>query len=321
MKQNKELYIEMYKNLFASRVFEERLIEMYAAGKIPGHIHSGVGEEAVYVGTVASRKEGDYFKFTHRNVGSPNILGMSYDKIFAEILGKATGNSIGRGGINHIAELDKGVIGLSGALGCDISIGVGAAYTLKLSKTDNIAYVFLGDGTTSRGAFHESLNWASAWKLPVLFIVNNNEWSISTHISETCNVVNPGADRASAYGMASKVVDGTDLLEVYEAAKELADHVRGGNGPAILETKTYRWRGHFEGDQAKYRDSKITEEWLKKDCVKGLEDRLIGEGLLTKDEINDLRKDINSELDKAIAFAEASPEPSVEDIFNNIYAD
>lgn len=320
MKYSNELMLNLYEQLLGSRLFEEKLIDIYAMGKVPGHIHSGVGEEAVYVGALATRKEGDYFKFTHRNVSAPNLVGMDYNTIFSEIMGKETGNTKGRGGINHLAQLKHGIIGMAGSLGCDLAIAVGSAYSIKMSETDNITYVFFGDGTTSRGSFHEALNWASAWKLPVLFIVNNNQWSISTHISEVCNVENPGADRAAGYGIPSKVVDGTDVLEVYKASKELADGIREGKGPAILEAKCYRWRGHFEGDQAQYRDQKITDEWRKKDCLEKLEKYILKENIITEDEILSIKQEVNGELDKAIAFAESSPNPNPEDIFDGLFA-
>jgi pyruvate dehydrogenase E1 component alpha subunit len=310
----------MYKDLLGMRSFEEKLIEIYALGKVPGHIHSGVGEEAVFVGTLATRKDGDYFKISHRDIGSSKVIGMSYQTVFSEILGKDTGNSHGFGGVNHLSELSKGILGMSGALACDIPIAVGAAYSIKMFNRDNLAYIYFGEGTTSRGPTHEAMNWASAWKLPVLFIVINNQWAISTSIKETSSVENPGADRGPAYGMPSKVADGTDVFAVYDAAKELVDDIRMGNGPAILEIKTYRWRGHFEGDQARYRDAGITEEWKKKDCVKKLEEYMLGDNIVTPEEIQTLRNEINRELDEAIAFAEAAPDPKPDELYRNLYA-
>lgn len=320
MAYSKKLATALYRDLLEQRVFEEKLIEIYALGKVPGHIHSGVGEEAAYIGVLATRKEGDYFKFTHRNVGMSKVVGMSYQTLFSEILAKETGNSGGRGGINHLAQLSKGILGLAGSLGCDIPIAVGSAYSIKLSGCDNLTYAYLGDGTTSRGTVHEAMNWASAWKLPVLFVINNNQWSISTHIDEACNVENPGACRGPAYGIPAKVVDGTNVFDVYDAAKELVDSIRAGNGPAILETKTYRWRGHFEGDQARYRDAKIAEEWKNHDCLQKIEEYMREKKMITAKEINVLRNKINLELDEAIAFAEAAPAPDPADIFENLYA-
>lgn len=320
MSYSKELLMNMYKSLLADRLMEERLIELYAQGWVPGHIHSGVGEEASYTGVLATRMEGDQFKLTHRNVSAVHDVGLTYRHIFCEILGKLGGNSDGKGGINHLAQKSKGIIGLCGALGGDVAVSVGVSYALKMEKKDNIVYCFFGDGTTSRGPVHEAMNWASAWKLPILFIVNNNEWSIATHASEGCSIENPGAGRASAYNMRSAIVDGTDILEVYKVAKELSDYVREGNGPAILESKCYRWRGHFEGDQARYRDSKIAEEWQKKDCVTKFEEYLKDEKLISNQEIEEIRKEISADIEDGIAFAETAPQPELNTIYENIYA-
>ena len=243
MNYTKEFLIDLYKNLLQMRLFETRLYEIYALGKVPGHIHSGVGEEATFAGTLATRKEGDYFKISHRTISASSVIGVPLEKIFSEILGKATGNAEGKGGVNHVAELSKGMLGFSGTLGCDIPIAVGAGITIQYQKRDNVVYVYFGDGTTGRGPVHEAINFAATWKLPVLFICENNQFSISTPITEGVPVQNPAADRASAYGIPGKVVDGTDVLAVYEGAKEMTDYIRQGNGPAILECLAYRWNG------------------------------------------------------------------------------
>lgn len=321
MSYSKEFVTELYKNLLSMRLSEEKLVEIYKEGRVPGHIHSGVGQEATHVGTLATRKEGDYFKFAHRLVSISKVVGLPFNNIFAEILGRQDGNSRGGGGVNHIADLSRGILGMSGTLGCDAPFAVGAAYKLKLTGGDNIVYCYYGDGTSNRGPIHEAMNWAAAWKLPILFILDNNHWAISTCIYETTAVENPGADRAAAYGMPFKVVDGTDVLDVYEGTKELTDYIRAGNGPAILEAKSYRWRGHFEGDQCKYRDSDITEKWQKKrNCVKRMESYLRENQMMSEDEISDLYTEIGKELDAAVVFAEASPKATAEDLFNNILA-
>ncbi|NLJ58023.1 MAG: thiamine pyrophosphate-dependent dehydrogenase E1 component subunit alpha [Tissierellia bacterium] len=320
MTYSKDFLVKVYRDLAELRMFEEKLVEAYAQGKVPGHIHSGMGEEAVYAGTLATTKDGDYYKITHRPVGAAVTLGVSYETAFSEAMGKSTGNSGGRGGINHISELSKGMLGFSGSLGCDAAVGPGAALKIKKDKTDNIVYVYYGDGTSSRGPIHEAMNLAAVWKLPVLFICQNNQFGISTHISRGSSVENPGADRAAGYGMPSKIVDGTDALAVYEATKELVDDIRKGNGPAILEAKAYRWRGHFEGDQTPYRDAKITEEWMKKDCVKIMEKYLLDKKVVTEDEIKAINDELNDEMNKAIEFADNSPAITADEIYDNIYA-
>lgn len=319
MAYSKELLIKLYTGLLQVRMSEEKLVEIYALGRVPGHIHAGVGEEAPYVGTIAASDEGDYYKVTHRPVSVTRLAGVPYTKIFAEILGKAAGTSGAKGGVNHICQLDKGLLGTAGSLGCDMVVSIGAGLSAQYLGTGKIVYTYYGDGTSSRGSMHEALNMAAAWKLPVLFVCTNNQFAISTHESETIPVENPGADRAAAYGIPARVVDGTDVLAVYDAAKELTEYIRAGNGPAILETKCYRWRGHFEGDQAKYRDEKIAEEEREKCCVRRLEQYMEEQGIVTVPEMESIRSQVAAELEDGLAFAEAAPEPQVEDIFENLY--
>lgn len=321
MAYSKEVLLQLYTGLLQVRLSEEKLVEIYALGKVPGHIHSGVGEEAPYVGTFAASGEGDYFKVTHRPVSVTRLAGVPFRSIFAEILGKEAGTSGARGGVNHICELNKGLLGTAGSLGCDMVVSIGAALSAQYLKNNKIVYTYYGDGTSSRGTMHEALNMAAAWKLPVLFVCTDNQFAISTHESETIPVQNPGADRAPAYNMPARIVDGTDVLAVYDAARELSDYVRAGNGPAILETKCYRWRGHFEGDQAKYRDESAAEEMRKKCCIERLEHYLLENGGLTQAEMNEIREETAAELEDALAFAEAAPEPKTEDIFRNLYVE
>lgn len=319
MAYSKDFLIKTYRELVQLRLFEEKLVEIYTLGKVPGHIHSGVGEEATYVGTLATRKDGDYYKITHRPVGAATIIGVPLNTAFSEIMGKKDGNSGGRGGVNHVSLLSKGMLGFSGTLGCDMAVGAGAGLTIKKKGTDNIVYVYYGDGTSSRGPVHEAMNLAAVWKLPVLFICENNQFAISTHVTEGVSVENPGADRAAAYGMPSRIVDGTDVLSVYEGAKELTDYVRSGKGPALLEAKSFRVRGHFEGDQARYRSQEITEEWKKKDCVEKMEKYLLENMFITKEEIEAIRNEISGDLDKAIDFADKSLAPSTEEVYDYIF--
>lgn len=320
MQYEKAFLKELHKNLLEVRLLEQKLNDLYAQGRVPGHVHSGVGQEATYVGTLSTRKEGDYFKLTHRPITLPRMLGTSLDMLFGELLAKSTGNSGGRGGSLHIGELRTGVLGMSGTLGCDTGVAVGAALTIDMEERDNMVYMFMGDGTSSRGPVYEAMNLAAAWKLPVLFICENNQFAISTHCSTSIPVENALADRAAGYGMPSKVADGTDVLAVYEAARELSEYVRSGKGPAVLECKDYRWRGHFEGDQCAYRDAGVTKEWMeKKDCVKNLEAMLVAEGVLTEAEIQEMSQAFDQEMETAIAHAEAAPSMKPEEIYDYLY--
>lgn len=320
MQYSKEFLKEIHTHLLETRLMEEKLVELYAQGRVPGHVHSGVGQEATYVGVLSTRKDGDYYKLTHRPIALPRMLGTTLDVFFGELLAKITGNSGGRGGSLHIGELSKGMLGMSGTLGCDTGVAVGAALTIQMEERDNVSYMFMGEGTSSRGPVYEAMNLAAAWKLPVLFICENNQFAISTHSASTIPVANALADRAAGYGMPARVADGTDVIAVYKAAKELVDGIRTGSGPAVLECKSYRWRGHFEGDQCAYRDAAVTEKWVtEKDCVKNLETMLVAEGILTENEIAQERAAFDVEMEKAIVHAEAAPAMKPEDIYHYLY--
>jgi len=198
--------------------------------------------------------------------------------------------------------------------------GMGAALTLDMEGRDNIVYMFMGDGTSSRGPVYEAMNLAAAWKLPVLFVCENNQFAISTHVSTSIPVENALADRAAGYSMPARVADGTDVLAVYEAAKEMSEYVRDRKGPAVLECKDYRWRGHFEGDQCAYRDPAVTEKWIQeKDCVKNFEKTLIEQGVLTAEQAKKMREDFDSKMEEAIAHAEAAPEMTADEIYDFLY--
>lgn len=321
MSYSKEFLKEMYKNLLHMRMIEQKMVEIYAMGRVPGHVHSGVGEEASYVGVLTTRKAGDYFKPGHRPIASPYMVGTSLDVFFGELLGKSTGNSGGLGGSLHIGELSTGYLGMSGTLGSDTGVAVGAAMSIDLNGTDNMVYMFLGDGTTSRGPVYEAMNLAAAWKLPVLFVCDNNQFAISTPSAEMIPVENVLADRAPAFGMPSRVADGSNVLDVYEKAKELEDSIRKGNGPAILECKNYRWRGHFEGDKAPYRDAKITEDHIENnDCLKIFEHYLFENEVMTEEDTDALKASFETLLDEAIVRAEAAPALSTEDIDKYLFA-
>ena len=320
MQYTAEFLKNIYRDLLSVRLFEEKQVEVYALGKVPGHIHSGIGEEAVCTGVMATRKPGDWFKISHRPVGAGLVLGAPLETMFAELMGKVTGNAMGLGGVLHMSSLEHGMVGFSGTLGSDIAVADGAALSIQMAGTDNVSYVFYGDGTSNRGPVHEAMNLAAIWKLPVLFVCNNNQYAISTPSSFSSPVANPGADRAAGYGMPSRVADGTNPVAVYEAAKELVDYIRAGNGPAVLECKMCRMRGHFEGDQQKYRDLSVVEAWKEQDCIAKMEQILREECLLTSGEIQAIRDEINAKMDAAIAAADTSPEPTAEDLWRNLYA-
>ena len=320
MKYSKDFLIGIYKDLVKTRMMEQKLVDLYAEGIVPGHIHSGMGQEGSYVGVVSTRKQGDYFKFGHRPLSINYIVGEPMDEFFGELLGKLSGNAKGHGGTNHLGRLCDGVVGFSGTLGCDAGVSLGAAMTVDMEGRDNVSYFFYGDGTSNRGPVHEAMCLASVWKLPVLFICENNQFAISTPSSYSSVVKNPGADRAAGYGMPSEVVDGTDVLAVYEAAQRLTKGIRAGKGPAVLECKDYRWRGHFEGDQCPYRDAEEAKKWEEeKDCVKLFEEKLKAQKVLTDEDIAKIREDFAREMDESVQRAQAEPEMQPGDIYDYLY--
>ena len=320
MKYEKDFLEGIYKDLLKTRMMEQKLVDLYAEGIVPGHIHSGLGQEGSYVGVLSTRKKGDYFKFGHRPLSINYIVGEPMDEFFAELLGKITGNALGHGGTNHLGRLCDGVVGFSGTLGCDAGVSLGAALTISMEGRDNVSYFFYGDGTSNRGPIHEAMSLASVWKLPVLFVCENNQFAISTFSSYSSVVKNPGADRAAGYGMPSEVVDGTDVLAVHEAAERLSKYVREGNGPAVLECKDYRWRGHFEGDQCAYRDAEVTKKWMEeKDCVKNFEAVLKEQGVLTDEKIAEIRADFAREMEESVQRVQADPEMTPDKIYDCLY--
>lgn len=316
----KNTLLELHKKLTETRMLEEKLAAIYAQGIVPGHIHSGIGQEATFVGVLAHRKDGDYFKLSHRPAAAYYLVGTDLDTFFGEILAKKTGNSGGRGGILHIGHLKDGVLGFSGTLGCDAAIPVGAAMTIEAEGRDNVAFLFIGDGASNRGPMYEAMVLASDWKLPVVFVCENNGFAISTPTEYSSAVPNVLADKAAGFAMPSVVCDGTDVLAVYEAAGKMIDYVRAGNGPAVIECKSYRWRGHFEGDQCAYRSAEVTKEHMENgDCIRKLETQLFADGVISQAEIDTVRAGFEAEMDAAIARAEAAPEMTADEIFDGLY--
>lgn len=311
---------QLYRDLLRTRMLEEKLVDLYAKGIVPGHIHSGMGQEGSYVGVLATRKQGDYFKFGHRPLSANHLAGEPLDQFFGELLAKVTGNALGHGGTNHLGRLQDGVLGFSATLGCDAGVSVGAAMTIDLEGRDNVSYFFYGDGTSNRGPIHEAMALASAWRLPVLFVCVNNQFAISTPSAYSSAAANPGADRAAGYKMPSAVADGPDVLAVYEAAKRLTDGIRADGGPAVLECKEYRWRGHFEGDQCAYRDAEVTKRYMEeKDCVKLLGEKLTAQGVLSPEDIGQMRRDFDSEMDAAVQAAQAAREMTPDELYDCLF--
>lgn len=320
MDLSNEKLIEMYRTMKKIREFETKAAELFAEGRIPGFVHLYIGEEAVATGVCANLKDSDYITSTHRGHGHIIAKGGDLKYMFAELYGKATGYCKGKGGSMHIADADKGILGANGIVGAGHNIAIGAGLSAKYRGTDQVCICFFGDGSTNQGTFHESLNMASIWKLPVIFVCENNLYGISMHQSRH-QAIQDVADRAVAYNIPGVVVDGNDVLAVYEAAREAINRARNGQGPTLIECKTYRHRGHFEGDPTTYRDEEEVREWLEKDPISRLINYMLENNVATEDDIKNIDGEIAEEIKEAIKFAEESPFPPVEAAVEDIYTD
>ncbi|MFY9371036.1 MAG: thiamine pyrophosphate-dependent dehydrogenase E1 component subunit alpha [bacterium] len=318
MMQDKEKLVWMYRKMVEIRIFESRVAELFAAGKIPGFVHLYIGEEAVAVGACANLKDTDFITSTHRGHGHCIAKGGRLDLMMAELFAKETGYCKGKGGSMHIADVEIGILGANGIVGGGLGIAPGAGLSAKMRGTDQVTICFFGDGASNQTTFHEGINLASAWKLPVIFVCENNQYGISLHQSRHQNITDI-ADRATAYGIPGVVVDGNDVMAVYEAVGEAVKRARAGEGPSLVECKTYRWRGHFEGDPQMYRPQEEIEEWKAKDPIPRFEALLAEMGVMTAEEAEAIRKEVAAEVEAAVEFAEKSPEPAPEAALEDLY--
>jgi pyruvate dehydrogenase E1 component alpha subunit len=315
----KEDLLEMYRKMLEIRFFEEKVFELYGRNLVPGTIHLYTGEEAVAVGVCSALSKDDYITSTHRGHGHCIAKGADLKRTMAEILGKKTGYCKGKGGSMHIADFSIGMLGATAVVGAGLPIAVGAALSAKLRKTDQVVACFFGEGASNQGTFHESINMASAWKLPVIFVCENNLYAMGTRQSRIMNVEDI-ADRAVSYGIPGVSVDGNDVLAVYEATRIATERARKGEGPTLIECKTYRHKGHSRVDSAKYRPREEVEEWLRKDPIKRLRDKLIQAGILTEGEFQEVEKKVSNAIEDAVKFAVESAYPPPEEALEDVYA-
>jgi pyruvate dehydrogenase E1 component alpha subunit len=315
----KEKLIEMHRKMLKIRFFEEKVFELYAQNLVPGTIHLYLGEEAVAVGVCSTLRREDYITSTHRGHGHCIAKGAELKRTMAEILGKKTGYCKGKGGSMHIADFNIGMLGATAVVGAGLPIAVGAGLSVKLQGTDQVVACFFGEGASNQGTFHESINLASVWKLPVIFVCENNLYAMGTRQSRVMNIENI-ADRAAAYGIPDVVADGNDVLAVYEATQKAVERARKGEGPTLIECKTYRHKGHSRVDPAKYRPKEEVEEWLAKDPIRRFKEKLLQTNILTEAEIQRIEKEVLDEIEEAVKFATESPYPAPEEALENIYA-
>lgn len=300
------------------RRFEESAEDAYVRGLSYGTMHLSIGEEATATGMCAPLSDADLITSTHRGHGHCIAKGGDVNRMFAEFLGKETGYCHGRGGSMHIADPSKGNLGANGVVGGGIPIAVGAALAAKRRRTGAVVVCFFGDGANNEGVFHESLNMASVWKLPVVFACENNLYGMSTSVKRATAVKNI-AERAAAYAMPGVIVDGNRFADVAEASFEAVERARSGDGPTLIECKTYRIRGHSKSDRNLYRTKEEIESWQKRDPIQLLEAELEALGLATRADIEALHAQVETEIANGIAFAEASPPPLANELLRDVY--
>ncbi len=321
MRITKKKMIDMYTTMVKIRMFETRLSELFAANKIPGFVHLYIGEEAIATGVCAALRDTDYITSTHRGHGHLLAKGGDIKLMLAELFGKKTGYCRGKGGSMHIADIDLGILGANGIVGGGPPLATGAALAARYRKTDGVAVCFFGDGATSQGTTHEAMNLSACWKLPVVFVNENNMYGLSTCAIDSISI-NDVADRAAGYGIPGVVLDGNDVIAVYEAADEAVTRARKGRGPSLLECKTYRHRGHNEGDPGfAYRTQEEIAEWKRKDPIPRFEKKLLQSKVLTQKKIASIRNAIEEELTVGEQFAEESPYPDLKEITTDVYTD
>jgi len=315
---SKQKLEEMYEKMLLTRYFEEKVAYFFSMGMVHGTTHLYVGEEATATGVCCALEPQDLIASTHRGHGHCISKGIDLNRMMAELLGKESGYCKGKGGSMHIADLGRGNLGANGVVGGGIPLAVGAALTTKMKKIDRIVVGFFGDGATNQGTFHESLNLASIWKLPVLFVCEDNKYGISMSRFRSMNVSDI-AVRASSYGMPGKTIDGNDVIAVYEETKKARDYVRE-NGPMLLVCDTYRYLGHSKSDANVYRTKEEIAEWKAKDPIKRMRAYLLENGAFSEAEIKSVEEKAKRSIEDAVEFAEKSPYPSIDTIMDDVYA-
>lgn len=321
MELSKKDFLNLYTTMRKIRAFEERIVDLYARGLVPGLAHLYIGEEAVAAGVCAVLREDDYITSTHRGHGHVIAKGADLKLMMAELFGKKTGYCKGKGGSMHIADMTLGILGANGIAGGGLPIAVGAGWSAKWRKTDQVTVCFFGDDASNNGTFHESLNLASVHKLPVIFVCENNGYGISVCQAKH-QAITDIALWAAGYNMPGVVVDGNDVLKVNEAAVKAVKRARVGEGPTLIECKTYRWRGHHEGDPnqgARYRTKEEINEWKKKCPIEWFAREIIKREVATKKELERINQSVIAEIDVAVAYADESEFPALKEMYEDIY--
>ncbi len=320
--EQRSFYHELLRQMLLIRVFEERAGEAYAQGKIGGFCHLYIGQEAVATGAIAALRPDDYIFASYREHAHALVRGISPRAVMAELFGKVTGCSRGKGGSMHLFDVERNFMGGHAIVGSHIPLAAGAAFACKYRGSDRISVCFFGEAAANIGAFHETLNMAALWKLPAVFICENNRYGMGTAL-ERASAVYDIAQRACAYDMTSEVVDGMDVLAVYEVTRRAAQRAREESRPTLIEARTYRYMGHSMADpiHGHYRTKEELEEQKKRDPIQGFKRRLVEEGLLDGEKYAELERRVNEEVEDALRFADESPDPDLSELYTDVYQD
>ena len=324
MDAEKDKVMRMLRRMMLIRRFDETVKELVQGGELVGAAHCYIGEEAVAVGACAALRDEDYITGNHRSHGHPIAKGGDVRRAMAELLGKATGYCKGKGGSMHLADFTIGILGESGIVASALPVAVGAALGSKMKGNDRVVIPFFGDGASNQGACHEAMNLAAIWKLPVIFLCENNQYAVTTNFRDTVAVENI-SDRAVAYNMPGILVDGQDVMAVYEVTQQAVERARSGKGPSLIEARTYRYEDHSEGLnrilREPYRTDEEVAEWRARDPIVLHSQWLVEQDIATQEEIDGLRAEVAAAIEEALQFARESPYPEPEDLTTDMYAD
>ena len=316
---NKEDYLNLYRKMYLIRLFEESCGENYSKGFIRGFLHLYIGQEAVAVGSIDTLQEKDYIVTHYRDHGHAIARGLSTNGLMAELFGKETGVSKGKGGSMHLFDAEKNFMGGHAIVGAQMPLSAGFALASQYRQEDSVTVVYFGDGATNQGTFHETMNLASVWKLPMIFFLENNFYGMGTSVERIRTNGKSFSNLAEGYGIPSTIVDGMDVLAVKETTNEVVQKVRNGNGPALIEATTFRFQGHSMADPAKYRESSEVDEWKKKDPVEAFPNYILSKKIATQEEIDEIKKSVSEEMVSAVKFATDSNEPDLNSLGKDVY--
>ena len=317
--QGKRQVAQLYQQMLLIRRFEERSGRLYMQGKIRGFLHLYIGEEAIAVGAISALRDDDYVITHYRDHGHALARGLDPKVIMAELMGKATGSSGGKGGSMHLFDVSKRFMGGYAIVGGQLPIAVGLALAIKYKREDSAVLCFFGDGAVNEGEFHESMNLASLWKVPILFLLENNLYGMGSHVERTHAAGKDIYTAGDAYNIPAAQVDGMDLVAVREATDEALERVRSGSGPVLIEAMTYRFAGHSLADPTNYREDSEVDQWREKDPIDRFKADSLSEGLIDEDELAQIDEQVDALIEEAVRFAEESEEPSPESLYDNVY--